>query len=246
MSREWRPSSIYEAQAVWAGVYVDGSDRMDRQRLAAVRLFCGLRGSVLDLGAGGGGTADALAEAGYVVTALENDDFLAARAQERARGGRFRLLHADFYDVTLPHTFDLVTYFDGFGLSSDEAQRRLLVRIASWLRPSGRALIEIYAPGYWSAMAGKRVRLGQATREYQFDYQGSRLIDTWTGPTGDEFRQTLRCYAPADLALLLEPTGLCLDSVQSLDGCQWAGDVARTRYSYLAAIAHANPYPTAS
>jgi hypothetical protein len=52
-------------------------------------------------------------------------------------------------------------------------------------------------------------------RRYGFDGRNSRLLDTWWSEedTANVVTQSLRCYAPADLELLLESTGLHLVAV---------------------------------
>ncbi len=53
-------------------------------------------------------------------------------------------------------------------------------------------------------------------REYGFDGEGCRWIDRWWLENGGEaIEQSLRCYSPADLRLLLEGTGLALVDVKA-------------------------------
>jgi SAM-dependent methyltransferase len=113
--------------------------------------------------------------------------------------------------------FDVISYFDGFGVGDDADQRRLLRRIAEWLKPNGCALIEVYTPWYWAPLDGKTMEWPNAMRRCVFDAAACRVLDTWW-PTGNPemaVTQTLRCYSPADLRLLLEPTGLELTDVES-------------------------------
>ncbi len=122
----------------------------------------------------------------------------------------------DFYAVSVPGPFDVVCYWDGFGVGSDADQRRLLARIASWLGRDGCALIDIYTPWYWARMTGRQWAVGTALRRHDFDADGCRMLDRWW-PVGEEQRavtQSLRCYAPADLRLVLEGTGLRLTVVE--------------------------------
>ncbi len=176
-------------------------------------------GEVLELGAGGGQNAAALADLGYSVTAIELVPAVAENALELAaqpRKGHLRVIVGDFYDVELSDRFDIVCYWDGFGVGSDDDQRRLLVRIADWLAPRGFALIEVYTPWYWAGMAGRETEFGGVCRRYGFDAEGSRMLDTWwpVGRDEEAVTQSLRCYSPADLRRLLEGTGLALESVE--------------------------------
>jgi hypothetical protein len=43
--------------------------------------------------------------------------------------GSLRAIEGDFYETEPPGKFDVVAYFDGFGIGTDEDQRRLLRRI---------------------------------------------------------------------------------------------------------------------
>jgi hypothetical protein len=58
-----------------------------------------------------------------------------------------------------------------------------------------------------------------------FDADGGRMTEEmWReGHEDDVVTQSLRCYAPADLRLLLEDTGLVLSEVEPHDD-QWYGE----------------------
>ena len=68
--------------------------------------------------------------------------------------GSLRSIAGDFYEVDPGGPFDVVAYFDGFGIGDDEDQRRLLHRIDGWLTIEGCALIDILTPGYFAKTAG--------------------------------------------------------------------------------------------
>lgn len=80
------------------------------------------------------------------------------------------------------------------------------------LDSDGCAFIDIYAPWYWSKNAGQEMVLGKARRKYDFDFRENRMLDTWYEGEGSNksVTQSLRCYSPEDLLLLLEGTGLQL------------------------------------
>ncbi|AGZ42339.1 class I SAM-dependent methyltransferase [Actinoplanes friuliensis] len=179
---------------------------------------------VLELGPGYGTTAVVTAQAGHDVTAVEISD----RA-DRARGfvteaapGTLTVIKDDFFRVRLDGRFDVVTYFNGFGVGSDADQRRLLTRIATeWLRPGGVALIDVYNPFVWAGWHdNEEHRMPDPARGYEhelherttFDPVTCAAIDTWWDVTrpDEKITQVLRCYTPADLALLLGGTGLHL------------------------------------
>lgn len=213
-----RVKRFYERQNEWAGVYEGDVTAAHRKNAAAIlRLAGGRLGRLLDLGAGGGQNAAAAADLGYMVTAveivpacLENARSLASRVHK----GGLEVVEGDFYEVEFPEPFDIVTYWDGFGIGSDQDQRRLLERIASWLRPTGFALVEVYTPWYWERAAGREMRFGNTVRRYDFDHAGSRMLDRWwpEGREAEAVHQSLRCYSPDELEALLKGTGLTLEA----------------------------------
>ncbi|MDD5220828.1 MAG: class I SAM-dependent methyltransferase [Candidatus Bipolaricaulis sp.] len=220
-----RVRGFYTKQNEWARVSRDPiTDAHRRNADLVYQLTSGRIGRVLELGAGGGQNAAAVADLGYSVTAIELVPSVAQNALELAtlsRKGRLRVIVGDFYDVELPDRFNVVCYWDGFGVGSDDDQRRLLQHVAGWLAPEGFALIEIYTPWYWSGiarsgMAGRETEFGGVARRYGFDAAGSRMLDTWwpVGREGEAVMQSLRCYSPTDLGLLLEGAGLALETVE--------------------------------
>jgi len=120
------------------------------------------------------------------------------------------MLNADFYTVELDMQFDVITYWDGFGIGSDNDLQRLLKRCADWLKRDGVMLLDVYTPWYWAQAHGQEMRFGDVSRRYDFDAEGCRMLDTWwhNNTTDDTVTQSLRCYSPADLQLLLADTGL--------------------------------------
>lgn len=204
---------FYDAQLRLAPQLADDRDLTERfDVLEAMGVPGG--GRLLELGAGAGQFAAAAAERWHVV-AVELVGALARRAAARVPPPS-EVIEGDFYALQLPTPFDVVAYFDGFGVGTDADQRRLLQRIAGWLAPGGVAAIELYSPWFWAGAAGREHALGPgARRRYGFDADGCRMIDTWwsTDDPGSARSQSLRCYSPADLRLLLQGTGLVLDAV---------------------------------
>lgn len=192
---------------------------------------------VLELGAGGGQAAAAAAARGLRVTAVELVPELAAHARALAAtmsagpatGGRpedgtgsLKVLEGDFYTLDPNGPFDVVCYWDGFGIGADDDQRLLLRRIHGWMAPGGCAIIEVYTPWYWAAAAGREQHFGDGSaRCYGFDADGCRMLDRWwtEGREAEAVTQSLRTYSPADLRLLLEGTGLAVDRIE--EGGAW-------------------------
>jgi hypothetical protein len=176
------------------------------------------------------------------------------------RSGSATILEADFYTVQIEGRFDVVTCWQVFGIGSDADQRRLLQRIAQeWLAPGGSALLDVYHPVGPMRDSGKEWRLDplpgvpgsvEMIERCHYDPLQGRWIDEWqpTAHPENTLAQTLRCYTPADLLLLLEGSGLCLKTVE-IDGqaVEVTGN-QRTRstdlftndYSYLVQLIH-NP-----
>jgi SAM-dependent methyltransferase len=170
---------------------------------------------LLELGAGGGQTSIALAEMGNWVTMVELLPESVAHAKRLAVAHgvseQMQILQADFYKLQLTQRFDLICYFDSFGIGTDADQTKLLNKICKWLAPNGIAIIEIGSTGYWAnEPKGRTIDMGACTRHYDFDTVNARLLDTWTYETNpsQSYVQSLRTYTPADFALLLKSTKL--------------------------------------
>jgi SAM-dependent methyltransferase len=235
---------FYEKQYGWAG-WRERWGRFDPAErdphVDAVRRLAGEGPKrILELGAGTGTTAAALAEAGHDVVAIELLEPLASHIGELARGitsGSLRSVAGDFYRLEPGEGFDVVAYFDGFGIGSDDDQRRLLRRITGWLEPSGCALIDVLTPWHWAKVAGDEEEFPEGTgiryRE-DFDAGSSRMVEhMWRSGHEDEVvTQSLRCYSPADLRLLLERTGLILSVFESYED-QWYGEPCRIQDAML-------------
>jgi SAM-dependent methyltransferase len=215
-----RVKQFYSRQNEWAGVY-DGDVAEAHRRNAAIvhRMSGGRVGRLLELGAGGGQNGAAVADLGFSVVAVDLTPSVARNAEKLAaqpRGGRLRVIVGDFFEVEFPDPFDVVCYWDGFGIGRDVDQRRLLERIAGWLRPTGFALIEVYSPQYWARAAGRQAGFGGAVRRYGFDVENCRMLDRWW-PVGHEAQaviQSLRCYSPDDFRRLVKGTGLAVESME--------------------------------
>jgi SAM-dependent methyltransferase len=203
---------FYDKQDAWSGCYTGPVE--DRHRARAAQL--GPPGRVLELGCGGGQCARAALDLGHTVVAVELG---ASAAHARTPGVDVR--QADFYEVEIEGVFDRVCYWDGFGIGSDADQRRLLRRIADWLAPEGRALIEIYNPAFAASTDGQRMTVGSAEREYAWD--PPRWLDTWwpRGHRDEAVTQSLRCYTETDLRSLCNGV-LGMESFAPLETPVWS------------------------
>ncbi len=176
-------------------------------------------GNILELGAGFGQFAVAAAESGYNVTAIELASNAVQNMKElsnRHLDGDIEIIEGNFYEINLDKQFDVVCYWDGFGIGSDKDQRHLLNRINNWLKPEGVAFIDIYTPWYWTAVSGQKMDFGKIKRKYSFDAKECCMLDTWwlEGEEDKSVTQKLRCYSPVDMDLLLQGIGLKIASIE--------------------------------
>lgn len=193
-----------------------------RERAASISRFGGVaRGRVLELGAGAGGSAVASAELGYDVVAVELSAVRAGFARELVTetGVGVSVVEDDFMAAEIRGRFDAVTCWNGFGVGSDDDQRALLRRVArDWLARGAVMVLDVFNPVGWSRLAGASERDEETGlhQEIDFDPVGCRFLDSWwfDGDDSPPLTQSVRCYSPADLALLVEGTGLAVDGLE--------------------------------
>ncbi|MFD1851327.1 SAM-dependent methyltransferase [Oceanobacillus bengalensis] len=191
---------------------------------------------ILELGGGSGQFAVAAAKKGYEVTVIELAPSAVGHMKELAQKNnvseRLSIVHGDFYEVTLHEAFDVICYWDGFGIGSDRHQQVLLERVTNWLNPNGIALIDVYTPWYWSKVTGQKMKFGNYNSHYDFDAYESRMINTcWIDENKDKkIIQSLRCYSPTDLKLLT------LDMDLKLVYCEPSGEMDYENWHYNADV----------
>lgn len=227
-SQDW-VKDFYTQAGIWWGSDPQASGT-HAERVRLVEKLCGPGPKrILDLGCGPGRTAAALADEGHAVVGVELNPTGANYAREllkTPRKGALTFLEADFYTVDVAGSFDVVTCWQIFGFGSDADQRRLLRRIAQeWLAADGSVLLDVYNPAGPARDHGKEWHLAplkgvpgsvEMIERCYYDPVQGRWIDEWqpTACPENALAQTLRCYTPADLLLLLEGTGLRLDRVE--------------------------------
>jgi SAM-dependent methyltransferase len=195
-------------------------------------------GPVLDVGCGTGRVAFALAAAGREVIGIDNSEAMLARARARLAqrpdlAGRVRLHAADVTRLRLDTRAALAVWaYNGFmHLTAAAEQRAALSCLAAHLLPGGRLVIDLPNPSEPFAAEHN----GALTLERTFTHpetgatvlqQASTLLDraaqllhvTWIYDevsAGGQVQRavvpiTLRYTFPAEMALLLELTGLRL------------------------------------
>lgn len=252
---EW-VKDFYTQSDVWWGA--DAGQEYYAGRVAAIQRLGGAGVKrILELGAGSGGVAVLLAQAGYGVTAVELTDAICLAQEQDQSGwkGALCALQADFYTVELEGRFDVICYWDGFGVGGDDDQRRLFQRIArEWLAPGGSVLLDVFNPLRYARHAGEEEILAplkgvpgsvEMLHRCHFDPVHCRWIDEWI-PTAEPEKalaQSVRCYTPADFRLLLDGTGLALEYIEvDGQGLDFASATITTSgplleaYSYLAQL----------
>jgi SAM-dependent methyltransferase len=195
---------------------------------------------VLELGAGAGGSAAATADLGHTVVAIEMSPLRAAYARDLAaqeRAGSLTILEADFYETDLTGPFDVVSYWNGFGIGSDADQRQLLDRIAhDWLAPDGCVLIDVFSPWQWARAAGAKQRNEESElmQRSDFDPVTCRFLDQWWSfkKPSDIVTQSIRCYTPVDFLLLLQDTPFVVQRWE-VDGNEFDPQVQHSMSSLL-------------
>ncbi|MCO1578990.1 class I SAM-dependent methyltransferase [Crossiella sp. SN42] len=241
---DWVRDFYSRTGAWWAEADAQVTER-DQRRVRLLRAHGPAAGRVLELGSGYGTTAVATARAGYAVTAVEVSDRVSAAPGLTHE--RLSSVQADFFEVELPGEFDAVCYWNGFGVGSDDDQRRLLTRIAGWLRPGGVALVDVFNPFVWAGWHGDEEHLlPDPARGYRhelrertsFDPVTCTATDTWwdVAEPDRELTQTLRCYTPADLGLLLTGTGLALSGIVVGEDEPAGPGLLREHHEYLAVL----------
>lgn len=181
----------------------------------------------MELGSGYGNTAAACAEVGMRIVGIEISDrcdFAKKHQEKHPELLSFR--KEDFYTVKLQEKFDVVCYWNGFGIGTDADQRRLLKRIyAEWLNPDGKVLVDIANPYVWTKWVGDEEHLTANPKEgyeynvnqkIDFDPVHNRFLDTWwdSDKPEEKLTQDIRCYSPVDLLLLLEGTRFELEKIE--------------------------------
>jgi SAM-dependent methyltransferase len=247
---------FYDQTGIWWGAESE-VPADDRARAQSIERLCGpgLK-RVLELGCGAGHSAAATANLGHMVTGVDISPRRIQQAKEnfpRPHNGVLAFIEGDFYALKLAGQYDVITYWDGFGVLNDADHRILFRRIAAeWLAPGGSFLVDVANTAWAVRNAGKEMVLAplagvpgsvEMLRRWHFDGLHSRWIDEWVPTRNPEnaLAQTLRCYTPTDFILLANGTGLVVKHLE-IDGqpLDFASDQITTAgplsdaYSFLA------------
>jgi SAM-dependent methyltransferase len=205
-------ADFYDRTALWWGK----SAPTERDRERALRIH-GLGRSlrVLELGAGFGGAAASTADLGHDVVAIERSPMRAALARRhlvQLRAGRLDVIEADFLDLVLETTFDVVAYWSGFGSGEGPTHSSILRRIRDWLGSGGRALVDVFDPIWWKAASGSERVIAGIHRRLGFDAETQRLsVTCWTERRRDATCvESVRCYGADEIVALADLVGLAV------------------------------------
>lgn len=223
--RDWI-NSFYDSAVTWWGEsWYDGENL--KTRLDMIQKYSSPhQKQILELGAGTGETAAFLCERGYFVTAVDlspKNIELLLKIQQTV--SNFAVVAGDFTQIKLEEQFDIVCLFETFGLGSDRDQKIILNKIsAEWLKEDGVVILDVYHPFGPIQRAGKKKELDRLENipgsvdmtEYSY-YDGikNRWVDVWEPKNHPEQRQiqSIRCYTPADFCLLIDGTGLKIQTI---------------------------------
>ena len=171
--------------------------------------------SMLDIGAGIGSIARTLDARSKDMTTLELVPELVEAARLRSPNS-IDIHEGDFYTYTFSKQFDVVSYFDGFGIGTDDDQLTLLKRMKEWVKEDGTLLIDIYNPTYWRTIAaGRKMKVDDAERIYSYDEENCRMVDSWWHNERPEevVTQTLRCYTIDEISAMSDKAGLTITGI---------------------------------
>lgn len=224
--------SFYSTTAQWWGPAEAKITERDYKRLEKVKKLIGyLPKSVLELGSSYGNTAAVFADAGIDVTAIEVSDRadFATRYAKQKHKGKLIFIKDDFYRVKITQKYDVVCYWNGFGIGIDEDQKKLLKKIAQeWLRPRGSLIMDVQNPYIWEKWDGdkehKKAKPDEGYdydiwQEIRYDHAEKRMYDTWwrTDKPEEKYTQSIRCYLPEELKVLAKDCGLKVVYVEAND-----------------------------
>jgi SAM-dependent methyltransferase len=197
--------------------------------------------SVLDLCCGEGRHAVALARRGYRMTGLDLSAFhlrLARQAAKKA-GVSVRWHRADMRDLPWEGEFDaVINVFTSFGyLESDEEDFKVLMAVASALKPGGRFLLDTinremlvrhWQTHDWQEGPDGTLRLEDRRFDFLGGRQRNRVLSIHPDGTCREREIDLRMYTLKELADMLSRAGLAVRQTWGgFDGRDYGPDTLR-------------------
>lgn len=166
---------------------------------------------VIDVCCGMGRHARALSSRGYVVTGVERDPVAIARARELAGGPSYIQADVRDYQPDLCAHDLAIVMSQSFGYFDTATNRDLLGRIARGLRASGRVILDLWNPEFFTSHQGERnFELPNGVVHERKNVENGRLFVQLEYPDGgrDDFEWQL--FTPPEISSLANSTGLAL------------------------------------
>ena len=214
------------------GRWLARSGSSSRERELAVMLdgALGRPSRVLELGAGFGGFALAIARMGHRVIAVERSTVRAQYASGQiaeARPGvsdRIEVVSADFLDIRISGPFDTVVCWNGFGCGPDVFDLPLLQRIGEWLSPGCWGYLDVFDPQWWEGACSFAVNSLGLRKFVRYHPESHQIrIDYWKrGEPAHRATETVRCQSRQQARELAERA--------ELDVCLGRTDQGRGTY----------------
>lgn len=177
---------------------------------------------IADVCCGMGRHARALAKRGYLVTGVDRDESMLARA--RGLGGGPRYIQADVRDYRPESCASdaLIIMGQSFGHFDAATNQLILDRLAAGLRDRGRMLLDLWSPEFFVSHQGQRdFQLREGMVHEAKRVENDRLFVHLTYPSGDEERFEWQLFTSESMSAMATPLGLrligcCCDFVDSV------------------------------
>jgi SAM-dependent methyltransferase len=199
--------SIAEVYDAWHGT------RVDYEQAAQTLSDLARGGRVLELGIGTGLFAIPLARRGVRVEGVDTSPAMISRLRQKPGGAAIPVAVGDCCRIPLEGPFSLVyaPFNFVFGLLTQDEQKQLFERIASWLVPDGSFLVEIDLEGGGEKIGVLHLEVDRVALQI-----AAPLGDNVVGGTNVELRSDgvrfypwkMRLAAIGELDLMAERAGL--------------------------------------
>lgn len=169
--------------------------------LRAIKLVRKSSGRALDLGAGAGSDAVALAKAGFRVEAVDIASESLKRLKKLSRKFEIKAFKKDIYKFEIvPKSYDIIVAWNSLPFLPRRKAKEVLERIQRGLRPSGIAVISIFGPkDSWSGNRRMSFFTLQELRKTWLDMTFIKMIEEKkfgvTAVGEKKFWHVIRCIA---------------------------------------------------
>ena len=166
---------------------------------------------IADVCCGMGRHARELAKRGYLVTGVDRDQRMLARARELGGGPRY--IQADIRDYR-PESSEydaLIIMGQSFGHFDAATNQTILGRLTEGLRQCGRLLLDLWNRDFFESHQGERdFQLPDGAVRETKRVEGARLFVHLTYATGDQERFEWQLFTPESIAAVATPLKLRL------------------------------------